>query len=293
MMISLDGKTFYDLEVLVRQVNINQHSHRNIYVKCDSGISEKCRKLYTTEYRNYFKWSANNKGKIFCIFCSRKLKFSGRSNPNCKYTFDDNFFKQIDSNEKAYLLGWIGSDGCITKRGFTVSINRRDIKCLTIIKNIICTKIPIVKFETENENSISKMAKFSINSQEISKDLCKIFSINPGKKSDTINFPINLEQKFLWNFLRGYFDGDGCITNVSNKVIPKITYTSQSNKILNGIKTFTHFPFLHYSYENINRIELQSYEAIKFLDALYKNSKNLKLERKFKLYKFWKNKFGS
>ena len=47
-----------------------------------------------------------------CTYCTDR-------NRCIKYEKDENIFKEINSFETAYLLGWIGSDGNIL-RGFTI-----------------------------------------------------------------------------------------------------------------------------------------------------------------------------
>jgi hypothetical protein len=37
--------------------------------------------------------------------------------PNRKYFIDENYFEFINSEEKAYWLGWIASDGHLSKKG--------------------------------------------------------------------------------------------------------------------------------------------------------------------------------
>jgi predicted amidophosphoribosyltransferase len=82
-------------------------SHKQVYGECSSKISDNCREGWIGEYRTFFKNFKENDGKLVCASCSRKLKNSGRSNPNCKYKFNDKYFKEIDTEEKAYFLGWI------------------------------------------------------------------------------------------------------------------------------------------------------------------------------------------
>jgi len=263
-------------------INLNKHSHLKFSVRCDYCISNKCRKEYAIEYRRYLKVLRENNDKIICIFCSRKLKFSNRNNPNTKYkTIDDNFFKSIDTEEKAYLLGWVASDGHIGKRGFKISIGQKDIKILKQLKNIICPQVPIRKFTSDK----SQMCSFEINSQEISIDLCRILSIKPGKKSNVINFP-NIDEKFIWHFIRGYFDGDGSLNDPDKSSYPfvKGNIRSNSDMMLHGIKNFTGAGSI-----SCNMLCLSNKAFMGFLDSMYTNA-NLKLKRKYKRYTKWKSK---
>ena len=99
---------------LLTNTKYSNQSHSIVEVECDFKVNKKCKNIYKTSYKSYFKNISRNNGKLICLFCSRDMKFSGRNNPNCKYkNIDDNYFQQINK-EKAYLLGWIASDGCVS-----------------------------------------------------------------------------------------------------------------------------------------------------------------------------------
>lgn len=269
-----------DLEVLLSETN--KYSHKIYTVSCDYHISDKCRKIYSMEFRQYVKLTTNNNGKLPCIFCSRTLKFSNRNNPNTKYkSLNDHFFNKIDTVEKAYLLGWIASDGHIGKRGFKIAIHQKDIKILEFLRDNICKEIPIRKFKTKT----SKLCSFEINSQQISKDLCQWLNIKPGKKSDIVSFP--KLNNFCLDFIRGYFDGDGSINDPDNSKynFPKGNIRSNSPKLLEGIKKYCNIT----SNITCNMLCLSNNKMINFLDQLYLNN-GPKLERKYKRYLKWKNK---
>jgi len=271
------------MEASDQLISLNKNSHKEFKVKCDLCTSIKCRSEYSMEYRRYLKILKENNDKIVCIYCSRTTKFSGRNNPNTKYlSIDDNFFTEIDSNDKAYLLGWIASDGHIGTRGFKISIHQKDIDTLINLKNIICKEIPIKKFKTQT----SSMCSFEINSKQISKDLCSLLKINPGAKSCTVNFPILKTDDLQWCFIRGYFDGDGSINdcNKSKFSYPKGNIRSNSEDMLNGIRKFSNLN----GKITCNMISMSNNILLNFLKKMYSAS-GFKLERKFQRYIGWKN----
>lgn len=248
-----------------------------ITVECEFCISKKCLKKHTVGIRSVNETKKTNKGKYICLFCSRELKFSGRSNPNCKYSFDDDFFKKIDSEEKAYLLGWIASNGSVSKKGFVININKKDIRVLKKLKDMICTDIPI-KETLSNE---SKMVSIGVWSKQIVKDICVLLNINPGKKSSVVCFP-ELESDFLkWAFLRGYFDGDGFVSSIKNNRSPRCGISSNSEKMLNYIVKFCGCSSRYKS-----NLEWTGNNALDFLGKLYDNA-NVFLHRKKELYEDW------
>lgn len=264
--------------------NLSKGSHKKIFVKCDFKASEKCRNKYHLEYREYLKLVSNNSGKLICLYCSRRLKSAGRNNPNTKYSnIDDGFFKKIDSVEKAYLLGWIASDGHVGKRGFKISIHQKDIAILKNIKRMIDDRVPIRKFNTPT----SQMCSIEFNSIEMSKDLCRWLGINPGRKCETVRFP-RLNRKLSLMFLRGYFEGDGCIASPERKKkSPVVHITSNSKSMLKSIRSLIGLP----CYLGRKYVSWYTNKAIQFLDLIYAGHLDLKLKRKYDLYIFWKKNY--
>jgi deoxyuridine 5'-triphosphate nucleotidohydrolase len=188
---------------------------------------------------------------------------------------NDDFFKAIDSEAKAYLLGWIASDGTINKSGFTIAINEKDMHTLTILRDIICKDVDIKNKETN-------LKSFSINSKTISEDLCHLLSISPGKKSHTICWP-NLDDEYLqWAFLRGYFDGDGHVSYVDSAKSPRCSVASSSVAFRKSIQEFCKIPC---SESNIT-LEWNGNNALDFMGKLYDDAKYY-LSRKRDNYIDW------
>lgn len=208
--------------------------------------------------------------------CSNKLKikmYMGRKNPNTKYLkLDDNFFKNVDNEGKAYLLGWIASDGTVSLSSVTIKINNKDVKCLEVLKDIICQELPIVP----NKDMVS----LTISSKTISKNVCELLNILPEKKSDKVCFPSLENDELKWAFLRGFFDGDGSIHGISESHnSPYCNITTNSEFMRKSIIEFTKIPCS----ENENQLGWSGNNALDFLDKIYKNA-NYRLSRKYELY---------
>jgi deoxyuridine 5'-triphosphate nucleotidohydrolase len=247
-----------------------------IEVTCEFNLSSKCKYSFTVSKRFKERTLSRNNNKIICLYCSRKLKFTGRKNPNTRYTnLNDDFFKTIDSEAKAYLLGWIASDGTINKSGFTIAINEKDMHILTILRDIICKDVDIKNKETN-------LKSFSINSKTISEDLCHLLSISPGKKSHTICWP-NLDDEYLqWAFLRGYFDGDGHVSYVDSAKSPRCSVASSSVAFRKSIQEFCKIPCS----ESDITLEWNGNNALDFMGKLYDDAKYY-LSRKRDNYIDW------
>jgi len=270
---------------------LSKESHNKFRVRCDGNISEKCRFEYNIEYRNFIKYiNRNDDQKLFCLFCSRTIKFTGRNNPNTKYkTLDDFFFHTIDSYEKAYLLGWIASDGHCGNNIISLEINLKDNYKLIELKNLICREIPIVYRERENDSGVSsKTIGFTISSKTIMNQICLLLGVKPGKKSNILKMPI-LEQQFYPHFLRGYLEGDGTI-RYNKRKYPRCSITSNSPSMLESIKNIAiSFNINCCIYKN--NIHFDYNHCIKFLDYIYEINDGFVLKRKFDRYMFWKNTY--
>lgn len=282
------NKKIKDLDIIVEDITkYPRESHINITMKCQYKKSPKCKKITQNLYRDAVKFIINNNYSYMCLQCSRYIKNSGRKNSNTCYQFDDNIFNIIDSQAKAYLLGWIASDGTIRESGFVININKNDIQCLKILRDIICSDIPI-KIKKDN------MIYLTVNSQQISKDLCKIlqlpfdFKSASWKKSKILKYPL-IDSQYDIDFIRGYFDGDGC--NCISKNILTSSIASDSNEILKSIQSKLLINGNIYSNNTLLQYNL-SYSgsfALKFCELLYNNKNQYYLQRKYDKYIYYKN----
>jgi deoxyuridine 5'-triphosphate nucleotidohydrolase len=264
-----------------RDCSVSIRPHKSIRderveVSCDFIVSEKCKKNWTISRRFLERTLLRNNNKIICLYCSRKLKFTGRLNPNTRYmNLDDNFFKHIDSEAKAYLLGWIASDGTINKSGFTIAIHEKDLSTLESLRNIIDKDL---KITNKDEN----LKSLSVNSITISNDLCNLLGISPGKKSHTISWPVLNDGKLQWAFLRGFFDGDGCVSYVDSSHSPRCSISSSSDCFRQSIIDFCKIPC---SNSNIT-LAWNGNNALDFLAKIYEDA-NYYLPRKRNNYVDW------
>lgn len=256
---------------------LNKHpgSHDTIDVWCGLSVSPKCKNKYRLQYRKALEWAKANGGKLICLYCSRASKFSGRNNPNAKYKIDDDFLATIDTELKAYILGWIASDGSIGKNNrMVVQIHQKDVSILEKMRDAAFPQLPIKHY------LFKRQVALCISSKKMCEDVCSHLKIQPGAKYDVIKFPELSTDALSWAFLRGYFDGDGCVTMTSARFpAPRCGITSSSPHMLEAIKDFTKIPC------SISRDQLEwsGTSALDFLGKLYGNA-SIFLERKYQKY---------
>jgi hypothetical protein len=264
--------------------NLVDGSHKIVNVECDYKVSDKCRLLIRNSYRDVLRYRKNNSGNDVCLPCSRKSKQSGDLNPNKRYIFDNSLFKTLDTEEKCYLLGWIASDGCVSKGRVTLEIHKNDLCILEIIKEKIlkCNDLPIS--ERKNRDTIA----ISISSNEIVDDICSLLKISTGNKAKIVRFPDILKEKkgFGLCFIRGLFDGDGHVSKAYSNRHLMCKISSSSEGIKQDIVDFLN-PFGLRTHISIEDISWSSRRSILFLDLIYGES-NIHLDRKYNEYIKWK-----
>lgn len=134
------------------------------------------------------------------------LKKFGLSIPkesNRKIFFDEYFFQNIDTEEKAYFFGFLSADGFIDKKGktLTITLAEKDVHILEDLSKAIRFSGDI-KDSKRNRKTIYFCSKTLVSS-------LKEKGIT-NNKTFTLEFP-SLEKDMMRHYLRGYFDGDGYI----------------------------------------------------------------------------------
>lgn len=207
-----------------------------------------------------------------------------------QYFIDENYFKNINANS-AYILGFLAADGSINKHGFGIELQNRDEHILHDFAKELKYEGPITYCFKKCKYEIKKYCRLRICNQNIRSDLIS-FGIVPNK---TYNFDFKFDKiiDYLSHFMRGYFDGDGCLCSCLTKeghwrhivniaVEKKFSYNFQRI-----IETMTKIDFKIKSRKNrkvINFLLLESHEKVKkFLEWIYADA-NLMLKRKYKKF---------
>ena len=133
-----------------------------------------------------------------------------------RYTLDENYFEEINTQQKAYILGLIYADGYVGNEKFNnISLTQKEYKLLfEVKKELEFTGIIRLGNKGSFENSKPGYV-LNFSSKKVANDLRKL-GLYP-KKSLTIDKIPNIRDELKRHFLRGYFDGDGSISKYIHK----------------------------------------------------------------------------
>lgn len=155
------------------------------------------------------------------------------------YTFDINFFDHIDTEQKAYWLGFIWCDGYVLERfrdgrvrerPVKISLAEQDIEHLNKLKENISSNHPVHLYDTKGFGKISKEARITLNNLHFGNVLREKYGMIPHR-TDASKVLGSIPSHLSQHFLRGVFDADGSITN----------YYLQSGKNVGQLKSTVTF----------------------------------------------------
>lgn len=191
------------------------------------------------------------------------------------YKLNHNHFSNIDSEDKAYWLGYIFADGCIFLQDncHRIEISSKDIEHLNKW---------IVSVEAVNKVHISKgYGKVVLASKQMFGDLQNLGCVQ--RKSLILKFP-DINIKLVRHFIRGYFDGDGSVfwEKKKNKV-PQLGIAFVGTKhVLENINKYSP-SFLNIRKHSCGSVYVSEFrgnnKARAFRDWLYKDA-TIYLDRK-------------
>lgn len=150
---------------------------------------------------------------------------------NRKHFFNKNIFKDIDSAEKAYWLGFITADGYVNEdRGvLSIKLNAKDRTHLEKFIKFIDGDENMIKTEYHNITG-NELNRVVVNSRTIINDLVKL-NIRQCKSSKEQVSPI--PKEYIRDYIRGIWDGDG---HIEKKRIDLVS----SIEVLDFVRTYFH-----------------------------------------------------
>lgn len=144
-----------------------------------------------------------------------------------------NYFAQIDSPMKAYVLGILAADGNVLPKHhrITLELSAKDADLLEIVRGQL---VPGGAITSRSRRGFDYQTLAFVSHQMV-EDL-EALGITAAK-SRTLEWPEKLPSFFAREFILGYFDGDGFITynERPNRRYPYLGFTSGSFNLLASI----------------------------------------------------------
>lgn len=168
------------LQYLVAKYNINKQTLKNFLIK--NGVKP----------RNFYEQS----------------QISNRT-----YKYNPDFFES-PKEDAWYMIGFIAADGYIGKnyKCLDITIHQKDSELLEKFRSKIQYTGKVKYFETSRGKLRSRI---TINSVELAQQLEKYNIVN--NKTFIYKMP-DIPKRYLGDFLRGYFDGDGWVSENGNEI---------------------------------------------------------------------------
>lgn len=234
------------------------------------------RKVTYTEFSNKYHIQATD----FVNYCKKYYPDTNK--------FDEHVFDNIDSEEKAYWLGFLFADGYISSDPIkNKKYPRYTIECSLQLEDLEHLEKFRKFFKKRNDLIIdANRCRLELDSKHIWTVLNK-YGCTPNK-SLILQFPdknIFKDESLIKDFIRGYWDGDGCLT-YKRLNYPTITCISTEN-FLNKVQKYFNTNKTLYNNSKSNDVtkvlKYNGKEAFEITNILYKNSK-IYLTRKYNKY---------
>lgn len=189
-------------------------------------------------------------------------------------------FQKIDTEEKAYWLGFLSADGCVHDGYVLIALQEKDIGHLEKFKAFLNFK---GKIRTYQQNGHSYCSIY-VGNRTLYEDLIKLGCCE--RKSLILKPCQKIPEKYIFDYIRGYWDGDGGIS-YSHKNNRWQAYCTSTLEMLNFFiekMNLSTKPFLEHRCKQTYRIHFNGrINVYNKMSLLYDNA-TIYLDRKKKLY---------
>lgn len=208
----------------------------------------------------------------------KKINFKVVNKQN-ETKFNENVFDVIDSEEKAYWLGFIYADGYVSsgRNTFELSLGLKD-------KNHLLKFARFMSYEN-NVKIDNYRCRFIVVNKHLKQTLVKL-GVVPNKSliltfPNTLQIPLN----FFNHFIRGYYDGDGTIlTKETSKIKLRVSLLGTESFLKSVLNIVGIDKKIYESKSKVRYFSLAIKNSEKFLNHIYKDA-TVFLDRKHNLYK--------
>lgn len=239
-------------------------------------------------------------GRLVYRYLQRnKIPIRSYEESHRKYQINEHFFDNIDTEKKAYMLGFMYADAGVGKISFSLNLNAKDINILHKFSEMIYKDNPAKHVKTSNRNRKDKIYKhcsFGVHSKYIVNKIIELGCMR--KKSFILTFPNWLDETLYNHFIRGLIDGDGSIVvkdkqnNNVNSCIKLIITKDVIDKVRSIFSKLTGNEgyITQHKDTTVYNLVFSGNRSVELIgDYLYKNA-TIYLERKYQKYLLVKNR---
>lgn len=250
--------------------------------------------------------SCNKIAKIFncsTMLINNVVRKHGKSKKKGNYrsySLNENYFNEIDTPEKAIILGFIYADGYVSEKHnyIKIQLQYRDEHILEQIKKAVNSNKPFYYRILNNK----KYSSLILTSKKLVQNLVKFGCMQ--NKSFKIRWPRNINKEFLPDFLYGYWLGDGWSTHQYKSIRPELNkrfvgcigiisnaeFCKDIVEYLLSIFNIKANTEIRKKNNKINIIRIQSLKMLgKLIPLILKNSDKIYIKRKIDKIKIIQN----
>lgn len=208
------------------------------------------------------------------------------------YFYDEFFFDKIDTEEKAYWLGFIYANGWISNsNGVGIELNQHDTSHLYKFKQALQSEHEIHIYHKNSTFGPQVNARFCFNSKHMSNILTNYY----GTRNKTYEGKLpSIRSDLIRHMIRGVFDGDGSLRasrNIENDAYlacPEISFTGtfEAMKYIEAYSQFQWSWHERHPDRNNNNYSISCghvNDCMNFLNNIYDGA-TVYLDRKYELY---------
>lgn len=208
------------------------------------------------------------------------------SRPDGKLPVNSNYFETIDTEHKAYWLGFLTADGYVSESKIELCLAEIDRNHVEQFKSDIESQHKVGLKQTKLNGKTFKSYRIHIKDKKLGDDLNKL-GLTSNKSYDA-HIPFSMiPNNLLKHYVRGLMDGDGCVYHRNdNGLLGVIICTTASESMVNDITTLIKQELnidVKYVNDSHNIVDVCLYkqEDIKtFYNWIYDNS-SIYLQRKY------------